>query len=116
MVYYAKIYCMKKMLTRMEKYKDYREEILKSEEVKPEVKVPEKVFIHKQTIEAKPNKHVLDKKDIQKNSIPKTIFDDYKRKNLIKNFDYGFFVLCVMAVLIIIVLIIGNNYFGFNLW
>lgn len=111
---------MAKIQTRMEKYKDYREEIKQEVVQEPEVTEQDvaqflqaNVKKEKPPVEEVVTKHTLDigEKE-EKVKAPKNIYDEYLRKKRLKYFLYSLFVITIVGGAIAILVLYVGNFIG----
>ncbi len=109
---------MAKIQSRMEKFKDYREqikneEILENEAKKREAEIAKEIHIEKSMPEPEVvNKHTLDESKEQKMKSEKNIYDEYLVKRRIKYFLYLLFVFAIVGTAIALLVIFTNKYLG----
>ena len=122
---------MGRVRTRSEKFKEYREEIYRTEETleREELKKStQSVTILKPKKEVKKhekkrtepviNKHAYKVKEEKKEKpiVQKTVYDEYKKIKTRKSLLYAFFVILFIGFLVFLLLFVGNEFLGFNIW
>lgn len=110
---------MAKIQTRMEKYKDYRDEIKKEiiQENETKEDITSQVFQmkmepEKEVEEEVVTKHALEEEKKEKVKAPKSIYDEYLRKRRIRYFLYSLFVLTIIGTAIAILVIYTGKFLG----
>lgn len=111
---------MSKRVTRIEKYKEYRDEILNTKDSISSETNAETLFnklnkkSDKKVASQQPvNKHLLEKKE--QKELEKSVYSIYTSKKRLKRFLYFLFVIAVVGGLIALFLVLGNMYLGFDL-
>ena len=103
---------MAKIQTRMDKYSDYRHQILTEDSAKSEIEKKHDALKNekKALLDKEKEERRLAKKN-EKQKVNKTIYHEYVAKKRIKYFFYAIFVLAVIACLVYLLAFLINNYF-----
>ena len=109
---------MAKTQTRMDKFKDYREQIKKEEILEKEQAEKEIVQVEEpknKKVIPEPvavNKHTFEEKKEEKVKAQKNIYDKYLKKRRIKYFLYILFVVALVGGAIALLVIFTGKYLG----